>query len=332
MNSTNQIVDKFGRNHDYLRISLTDRCNLRCFYCMPEEGVELAPKESIMSIEEIIDIVKIFQKLGVKKVRYTGGEPLIRKNIEKLFTEVHQLGIEQYITTNAILLDKHIDLLKRCEFRGINISLDTLDKEKSIFITKRDFFDRIMQNIDLMLNEGFNVKINCVLVKGVNDNEILDFVEWTRNKPLSVKFIEFMPFKDNKWDWSKGVGLDEVLNEIQERYPLTKKLVDGENSTSKNYQVEGFKGSFGVISTVTNPFCDTCNRIRLTANGRVKNCLFSDEEVDLLTAFRNGESIENLIKQSILDKKRSRAGMESFEQFSNPELNSENRPMITIGG
>lgn len=332
MATPKQIVDNFGRVHDYLRVSLTDRCNLRCFYCMPEEGIELAPKESIMTIEEIISIITTFKELGVEKVRYTGGEPLIRKNIEKLFREVHKLGIDQYITTNGILLDKHIDLLKECDFKGINISLDTLNKEKSIEITKRDFFDRIISNIDLMIDAGFDVKINNVLVKGVNDHEIIDFVDWTKDKNIGVKFIEFMPFKDNKWDWSKGISLDSVLSEVQNKYPLVNKLEDAKNSTSRNYRVEGFKGNFGVISTVTNPFCDSCNRIRLTSNGNIKNCLFSDDETDLLTALRKGHTLEKLIRESIDKKKKSRSGMDTFEKFSDPKLNSENRTMISIGG
>lgn len=299
---------------------------------MPEEGVELAPKSSIMTIEEIIEITKVFVSKGVNKVRYTGGEPLIRKNIEKLFTDIHQLGVSQYITTNGILLDKHLSLLKDCDFKGVNISLDTLNKEKSIFITKRDYFDKIVENIKLTLAAGFKVKINVVLIKGVNDNEIADFVELTKNKKIAIKFIEFMPFKDNKWDWSKGVSLDEILHNVQNKYPEVQELNNEKHSTSKNYKVKGFEGDFGVISTVTNPFCDTCNRIRLTANGKIKNCLFSNNEIDLLSAFRNGQNIEELIDLSIKNKLKSRAGMDTFEKFSDPALNSENRSMITIGG
>lgn len=332
METTSHIVDQHGRIHDYLRISLTDRCNLRCFYCMPEEGVELTERANLMSIEEIIDIAKVFVSMGVKKIRFTGGEPLIRKNIEKLFTEIAKLGVELAITTNGIVLDKYIPLLKACGFKNINISLDTLEKEKSIFITKRDYFDRIMKNIDAAVETGFDVKLNVVLMKGVNDGEIIDFIELTRFRNLAIKFIEFMPFKDNQWDWSKGVSQDEVLDKVQDYYKIADKLEDPIHSTSRNYKIPEYTGSFGMISTVTNPFCDSCNRIRLTANGRIKNCLFSDAETDILTPFRDGKALDQIIKDAISVKHASRGGLTSFADFADPELNTKNRAMVAIGG
>ena len=300
---------------------------------MPEEGIELTEKSNLMSIEEIIDIAREFVSLGVKKIRLTGGEPLIRKNIEKLLRELSAMGVELAITTNGILVDKHIELFKEVGLININISLDTLDKEKSIFITKRDYFDRIMQNIDLMIEHNFNVKINVVAMADVNKNEILDFIEWTKHKAITIKFIEFMPFKDNQWDWSKGVSFAEITEMAKSKY--NSKLIkvnDSKNDTTRHYQIEGFQGKFGVISSVTNPFCSTCNRMRLTSNGKMKNCLFSNSETDLLSALRKGEDIKPLILDSIHDKKKERAGMDSFEKFSNTEHNSDNRTMISIGG
>lgn len=300
---------------------------------MPEEGIKLTEKSSLMSIEEIIDIAKIFISMGIKKIRLTGGEPLIRKNIEKLLLELSATGVELALTTNGILVDKYIDLFKKVGLKNINISLDTLDKEKSIRITKRDYFDKIMSNIDLLVEEKFNVKINMVAMKNINSTEIIDFIEWTKNKPLTIKFIEFMPFKDNKWDWSKGISLADIVKQASHQYGNSlMKIDDAKNDTTRHYQINGYRGKFGIISSVTNPFCGTCNRIRLTANGRIKNCLFSNSETDLLTPFRNKKDIQNLIIDSILNKNKERAGMNTFEKFSDPELNSNNRTMISIGG
>lgn len=323
-----QITDQFGRKHTYLRISLTDRCNLRCFYCMPEEGMEWAEKAHIMSLEEIIGISRSFVNMGVDTIRLTGGEPLIRKNCQYLMEELAALGVNLKITTNGILLDKYLDVFKRIGLKSINISLDTLDKTKSVFITKRDYFDRIMKNIDLALEAGFEVKLNMVLIKGINDQEVNDFVGLTRHKKLGIKFIEFMPFRGNKWHWDKGVSEAEILDTIGGRFGKVEKLIDPAHSTSSNYQVPGHAGSFGIISTITNPFCADCNRIRLTADGQMKNCLFATKETDLLGAWRAGEVIEPLILKSIRGKKYSRDGMVRMESGHY----EQNRSMISIGG
>ncbi len=324
-----QIIDNFGRPHTYLRISLTDRCNLRCFYCMPEEGIELMEKPSIMTLEEIIAITRTFRDLGVDTVRLTGGEPLVRKNFGFLVEELAKLGVTLKLTTNGIVLDKYLDLFDKIGLRKINFSLDTLDKAKSIFITKRDYYERIMRNLEMALDMGMNIKLNVVLIKGVNDNEINDFIALTQHKDLSVKFIEFMPFKGNKWDWSKGVSKEEILQTVGDKFGEIETLQNPKHSTSTNYKVKGHQGSFGIVSTITNPFCDECNRIRLTADGKMKNCLFATSETDLLTAFRNGEPIENIILESIKSKKHSRDGMDVKMDAEHYE---QNRSMISIGG
>ncbi|APU67762.1 GTP 3',8-cyclase MoaA [Christiangramia flava] len=324
-----QIIDNFGRLHNYLRISLTDRCNLRCFYCMPEEGIELMEKESIMSLEEILSLAGTFRSLGVDTVRLTGGEPLVRKNFGYLVEELAKMGFTLKITTNGILLDKYLELFQKIGLRKINLSLDTLDKAKSVFISKRDYFDRIWKNINSALNRGMEVKLNIVLIKGVNDNEIQDFIELTRHKKLTVKFIEFMPFKGNKWDWSKGVGKQEILDMVSERFGAVEELENPKHSTSTNFKVPGHTGSFAIVSTITNPFCDECNRIRLTADGKMKNCLFANSETDLLTSLRNGEPMENLIINAIKTKKHSRDGMDVKMEADHYE---KNRSMISIGG
>ncbi len=324
-----QIIDNFGREHTYLRISLTDRCNLRCFYCMPEDGIELADKSEIMTLEEIVSIAKIFRSLGVDTIRLTGGEPLIRNNAEWLIRELADLGVTLKLTTNGIILDKYFDLFQEVGLKRINISLDTLEKSKSVFIAKRDYFDRIMKNIHTAIDMDFDIKLNIVLIKGVNDMEINDFVDLTRNKNIGVKFIEFMPFKGNEWDWDKGVSKDEILKKVSSKFGDPEKLEDSKHSTSANYKVPGFEGNFGIVSTITNPFCAGCNRIRLTSDGKMKNCLFATAETDLLTPHRNGESIENIILSSIKEKKFSRDGMDVEMKKEHYE---QNRSMTSIGG
>lgn len=324
-----KIVDTFGREHTYLRISLTDRCNLRCFYCMPEEGIELMEKPSIMSLEEIVEISRSFVNLGVDTIRLTGGEPLIRKNFGFLVEELAKLGVTLKITTNGIVLDKYLDLFQRVGLRKINISLDTLEKSKSVFITKRDYFDRIMENIRKAIDYDFEIKLNVVLIKGINDMEINQFVELIRNQNVAIKFIEFMPFKGNQWDWDKGVSKETILETVSSEFGEPLKLDDGKHSTSANYKIDGFRGSFGIVSTITAPFCEGCNRIRLTADGKMKNCLFATSEIDLLTPFRNGESVEKLILSSIKEKKFSRDGMNVEMEKEHYE---QNRSMISIGG
>lgn len=330
----NQITDNFGRVHDYLRISLTELCNLRCFYCMPEEGVPLRNKAEFMTHEEILEIAAIFVKMGVKKIRLTGGEPLVKGNIENILLGLSKLGVELAITTNGILVDKYIDVLKETNIKNINVSLDTLNNEKFLKISRRDYFNKVLNNIDLLASEGFNVKLNTVLMRNVNDDEILDFINVGKNKNIHTRFIEFMPFDGNNWSWEKGVSLKEVLDKAVHFFGTQKvlKINDAPNDTARNYQIEGFKGSFAVISSVTNPFCDTCNRIRLTADGKIKNCLFSNIETDLLTPYRNGEDIMPHILSSIKNKKQSRGGITSFEEFVNDAAAHKNRSMITIGG
>ncbi|MCO6499243.1 MAG: GTP 3',8-cyclase MoaA [Vicingus serpentipes] len=334
MNNQSHITDQFGRVHDYLRISLTERCNLRCFYCMPEEGIELTEKKNLMSHEEVIFIAKQFVELGVKKIRLTGGEPLIKKNIEKIIRELTALPINLGITTNGILLDKHIDLFKECGVQDVNISLDTLDREKFNKITRRDYFERVTKNIEASIKSGLNVKINVVLIKGVNDDEIIDFIEYTKNNKISIRFIEFMPFDGNKWNTEKVVSLDDVLSQINANYQPHQliKLEDKKNDTTKNYRIKGYEGSFGVISTVSNPFCDSCNRIRLTANGQIKNCLFSSSETNLLEALRNGEDVKSIILKGVYHKKKVRGGMTSDNEFFDKKNYTKNRSMTVIGG
>lgn len=332
--SNTVLTDDFGRKHNYLRISLLEKCNLRCTYCMPADGIALSPKASLMTADEIFAIAQTFVKNGVDKIRLTGGEPLLRKDFPEIVSKLSDLEVSLSITTNGILIDRHIEVLKQFNVNKINLSLDTLVSSKFHSITLRNQFEKVIDNLHLLLNNDFKVKVNVVLMKGFNENEIIDFVKLTQFLPISVRFIEFMPFAGNEWDRSKMVSQNEILSQVSTAFSSEEiqKLEDEKNFTSRNYKIKDFQGDFGIISSITNPFCDSCNRIRLTANGKIKNCLFSNSETDLLTALRNGESIEELISRSIKNKKKVRAGMVSVSEMDDPAKHFDNRSMIAIGG
>ena len=332
--NTNILTDTFKRKHSYLRISLTERCNLRCTYCMPAEGVPLSPKSHIMTFEEIYTIAKTFVAHGVTKIRLTGGEPFVRKDISVILKKLASLPIELAISTNGITIDRYIDILKENNILNINVSLDTLIPNKFKEITRRDKYEKVYSNILLLIENGFHVKINAVLIKDFNDDEIIDFIKLTKDLPVSFRFIEFMPFDGNKWDLKKMVSYAEVMQKVKSYFSEEQivRLQDAENDTSKNYKIKGFRGSFAIISSVTNPFCDSCNRLRLTADGKLKNCLFSNTESDILTAYRDGKSIEPIIQKAVLGKYKVRGGMDTLEKLQEPKLHSQNRSMITIGG
>ena len=332
--SNTVLTDDFGRKHNYLRISLLEKCNLRCTYCMPADGIALSPKASLMTADEIFAIAQTFVKNGVDKIRLTGGEPLLRKDFPEIVSKLSDLEVSLSITTNGILIDRHIEVLKQFNVNKINLSLDTLVSSKFHSITLRNQFEKVIDNLHLLLNNDFKVKVNVVLMKGFNENEIIDFVKLTQFLPISIRFIEFMPFAGNEWDRSKMVSQNEILSQVSTAFSSEEiqKLEDEKNFTSRNYKIKDFQGDFGIISSITNPFCDSCNRIRLTANGKIKNCLFSNSETDLLTAFRNGESIEELISRSIKNKKKVRAGMVSVSEMDDPAKHFDNRSMIAIGG
>ncbi len=325
------IKDSFGRVHNYLRISLTDNCNLRCFYCMPDEKYDFAPASRLMQPGEIETLAKLFVAEGVSKIRLTGGEPLVRKDAPDIIRRLSKLNINLAITTNAVRIDEMLPEIISAGFSQINISLDTLQEDKFRKITHRDYFKRVRSNIDLLLANNIFPKINVVVMKDLNDDEICDFIAWTRDTPIQVRFIEFMPFSGNRWTSNQVFTLHDVLSEAAKKFYFLP--VPGEpHDTAKHFQPEGHKGSFAVISTMSEPFCDTCNRMRLTADGKLKNCLFSKEETDLLTALRKGEAILPLIQDTIQRKARALGGQFSglFSEIDPASI--DNRSMITIGG
>ena len=310
---------------------MTERCNLRCTYCMPENGVPLTPKHNLMTESEIFQLARIFTRLGVDKIRLTGGEPLVRKDAAEIILGLSVLPVKLSITTNGILVDRYLDIFKKAGISSLNLSLDTLKKDQFLQITKRDEFDTVLNNIDLLLSRDFHVKINVVVQKGVNEDEIFDFIEWTKTENVHVRFIEFMPFDGNAWNRESIFSYADILNRVRAIHSV-EKLNDKPHSTSKAFQVKGYKGTFAVISSMTDNFCASCNRLRLTANGKMKNCLFSKGEADLLTPFRNGENIEPIIWQCMLKKKAVHGGIENIQNLSDADKEIKNRSMILIGG
>jgi GTP 3',8-cyclase len=325
------IKDRFNRTHDYLRISLTDNCNLRCFYCMPEEDYEFTPPQRLMQVNEILALSKIFVDLGINKIRLTGGEPLVRKDASTIILELSKLPVKLTMTTNGTRLHDFVDILEEAKIHSLNISLDTLQPEKFNLITRRNQFDTVMGNIRMMISRGFHVKVNVVVMNGMNDHEINDFVEWTRDVPVHVRFIEFMPFSGNRWTSNKVFTWKQMMEVIEEKFKV-ERLEDEVHDTAKKYRVNGHTGTFAVISTMSAPFCTGCNRIRLTADGKIKNCLFSKEESDLLSAFREGKDVEPLIRKNIMAKAEALGGQFTTDFAHLHAEDIANRSMITIGG
>jgi cyclic pyranopterin phosphate synthase len=325
------LTDTHQRLHNYLRISLTDACNFRCFYCMPDEEVDVTPHSKLMSKDEILALATVFVSLGVTKIRLTGGEPLIRKDVADIISMLSQLPVKLTITTNGVLLHKFIDVFKAAGLHAVNVSLDTLNPATFLALTKRDQFDQVKQNIDLLLQHDFSVKVNVVTMKGINDQEINAFVGWTTHSPVHIRFIEFMPFTNNRWMSEKVFTYQQILSTIENEFDIIK-LKDELNDTTKKYKVIDSLGTFAVISTMTAPFCATCNRLRLTADGKMKNCLFSKGETDILTLYRNGQDIVPAILGNLHQKEKALGGQLLTDYTRIESADVENRSMISIGG
>ena len=289
--------DRFGRNITYLRISVTDLCNLRCKYCMPESGVKSLCHSDILSIEEIVEIVKVASKNGIKKIRLTGGEPLVRRGFINLCKQISKIDeIEDIaITTNGVYLKDMADELFENKVRRINFSLDTLIKEKYNDITRRNDFDKTMESLFYVIKKGFKVKINVVLIGGFNDDEIQDFVNLANKYDLEVRFIELMQIGETA-NWSKDKLVSNKI--VLEKVP--KLEFDGVSGVAKIYKIKGQKGRIGLISPISCSFCEDCNRIRLTSDGKLKPCLHSKDEINLKGL--SGEELEEVFKRGIFDK------------------------------
>ncbi|WP_262714173.1 GTP 3',8-cyclase MoaA [Mucilaginibacter rubeus] len=280
-----------------MRLAVTDRCNLRCFYCMPEHGLDWLSRTELMTNEEMLQICSLLVKMGIEKIRITGGEPFVRKDIVQLLTGISGLnGLKELgLTTNGVLTAPYVPELKKIGVRSVNLSLDTLDANRFFTITRRDEFSNVMASLDAMLSHDMEVKINAVVMDGKNTQDIIPLVELARELPVSVRFIEEMPFNGDghvydgsHWDYVR------ILDEIKGSYPQIKKLDDPAYSTSYNYQIPGHKGSIGIIAAYSRTFCGTCNRIRITPQGELKTCLYDDGVLNLKDLMRKGASDEAL--------------------------------------
>lgn len=323
------LTDRYNRTHNYLRIALTDSCNLRCGYCRP--GTELSCRNNysgMMSVEEIVSLAGYFIELGIQKIRLTGGEPLMRNDFPDILHELrNSIGssIELGLSTNGILIHRYIREIREAKMESVNVSLDTLMPERFLKITQRNYFHRVMSNIHLLLQNNIRVKVNVVIMKNFNDDELVDLVRWTRDFPLDVRFIEFMPFQGNQWGKEKLVPMEMMMQSIKAHFDIQRIETVKENATAETFKVPGFEGTFSFIPTMSAPFCGSCSRLRITADGRMKNCLFSQGEIDLLSIMRSGCDIRSFIRQHVMEKKEKWGGHRLFEEVTP-------RSMISIGG
>jgi GTP 3',8-cyclase len=292
------LLDPYKRKINYLRISVTDRCNLRCRYCMPEEGIPLISHQDILTYEEILRIVRVFTSEGISKVRLTGGEPLVRKGIVDFISRLSQIGKikDLSLTTNGLLLNELAGVLKQAGLQRVNISLDSLKRERFYQITRRDDFERVWSGIEEALRVGLTpIKINMVAIKGLNDDEIEAFARLTSGLPLTVRYIEYMP-SGNGEEWKENDIL--TIAQIQARLERMGDLIpipsDRWDGPAKRFRFEGARGEIGLIGAVSSHFCRECNRLRLTPDGKIRTCLFSDDEVDVKEIIRTGGSDEDL--------------------------------------
>ncbi|EIN13885.1 molybdenum cofactor biosynthesis prote [Punctularia strigosozonata HHB-11173 SS5] len=327
------LVDNFSRRHNYLRISLTERCNLRCFYCMPNEGVDLSPRSHILDDDEVLRLATLFVKSGVTKIRLTGGEPTVRKGLVDIVGRLNTLresGLRSIgLTSNGLVLHRQLQDLVANGLTHLNLSLDTLDPFKFEIMTRRPGHAHVLRSLDTALaSPGLKaVKLNVVIMKGLNDHEVLDFVELTKDRKLSVRFIEFMPFTGNAWEVDKMVPSSDLLSKIVDSHPTVRKTVDELNDTARSFHVPGYKGSFGFISSMSDHFCSSCNRLRITADGQIKVCLFDAKEISLRDMMRSGASDDQILQAiglAVKNKAEKHADMEEIDVKTN-------RPMILIG-
>jgi cyclic pyranopterin phosphate synthase len=325
------LVDTFGRVADDLRISVTDRCNFRCTYCMPAEGLAWLPKSEILTFEEIARLLRLFVRLGVRSVKITGGEPTVRADLPALVRMLRDAapGIDLSMTTNGVLLDRLAEPLARSGLDRATISLDSLLRHRFEEMTRRDALDRVLAGIAAAVDAGLTpVKINCVVIGGTNDDEVVEFARWSREHGHAVRFIEYMPLDaERAWERAKVVPSSRILAAIDAVFPLASEGPDHEPATSYRF-ADGAPGGIGVIASVTEPFCESCNRLRITAEGEVRSCLFALEETDLRGPMRAGasdEELEALIRADVW-------GKWSGHRINHPDFVQPERSMSAIGG
>ncbi|MCX2740955.1 GTP 3',8-cyclase MoaA [Pontibacter anaerobius] len=327
------LVDRHGRKINYLRLAVTDRCNLRCFYCMPEEGLDWLSRSELMTYEEMLHISSVLLKMGIDKIRITGGEPFVRKDFMSFLARLSKLqGLQQLaLTTNGVLTAPFVPELKKIGLHSVNLSLDTLDQNRFFAITRRDELPNVLNTLEAVLQHGLEVKINAVVMEGKNTEDILPLVALTKDASVSVRFIEEMPFNGGaghaanlSWDhW-------RILEVIKGKYPNIRKVADPPHSTSYNYQIPGHKGSVGIIAAYTRSFCGTCNRIRLTPQGELRTCLYGSSILNVKDLMRSGLPEQQL--QEALAGAISQKEEDGWAAEKNSNLHTLHASMATIGG
>ncbi|MFC1556179.1 GTP 3',8-cyclase MoaA [candidate division KSB1 bacterium] len=327
-----QFIDKHGRKITSLRVSVTDRCNFRCSYCMPQSKFEWIPHEDILCYEEFLRIIGMFSEIGLYKIKVTGGEPLMRKGLPGFIGELRKIdGITDIsLTTNGFFLDKYAAELYEAGLGRITVSLDTLREERFNKIVANGHFKKIYENILKLKETPFkNSKLNVVAIRGFNDDEVSDFIRFSQETGFSVRFIEFMPLDgDKNWSEDRVVSASEILSKIRSEFDFEQVAGFGVDSPASRYKLTDGSAEFGLIPTVSSPFCENCGRVRLTSTGHLRTCLFSDKETDLRSLLRGGSSDDDLreaIKNALFNK-------EIGHLIDNPAFTPPNRPMNEIGG
>lgn len=325
------LIDNHGRPINYLRLAVTDRCNLRCFYCMPHEGIDFLPKTHLLSFEEMLRLIEILAEMGVSKVRITGGEPFVRKELMAFLWKISEIeGIQKInLTTNGVLTAPYIPELKQLGISSINLSLDSLDRKRFFEMTRRDELPNVLKTFDTILENDIPLKINSVMMAGKNEDDIFSLVDLAKKHPIGVRFIEEMPFNGEGEKPEYFMSYKKIIETIKTKYPTLYKIDDEANSTSYNYKIDGFEGTIGVIAAFSRTFCGTCNRLRITPTGDFKTCLYADSEMnlrDMLRAGLSNEDIKEKLQESILH--RAKDGFEAEKA----RKTSVSESMTTIGG
>lgn len=328
-----QLIDNFGRQIEYVRLAVTDRCNLRCQYCMPAHGIDIVPRKELLTFKEMYRLIRVLTELGVKKVRLTGGEPFVRKDFVKFLEMLsyNDLLDAINITTNGALISHHIDTIESLEkVKNINLSIDSLQRDKFAKITRRDVFPEVYKTFELLEKSSLNLKLNVVVQSGFNTDEIVDFVRLTKDKNVAVRFIEEMPFNGKgQRDIQENWNFKKILEEIKTEFDV-EEIQSEKSSTSRNYKIDGHLGSVGIIPAFTRTICNDCNRIRITSTGTFKNCLFDDGVFNLRDFIRNGASNDDLKALFLsLVKEKPENG---FIAEENRTKGNVSESMSTIGG
>ena len=327
------LVDNFGRQMEYVRLAVTDRCNLRCQYCMPAQGIDIVPRQELLTFKEMYRLIRVLTELGVHKVRLTGGEPFVRKDFVGFLEMLSYNDLLEAIniTTNGALISQHIDRIEKLgKVKDINLSIDSLNREKFTKITRRDAFPEVYKTLELLEKSSLNLKLNVVVQSGFNTDEIVDFVRFTKDKKIAVRFIEEMPFNGKgQRKMEENWTFNRILNEIKTEFDV-KDILSEKSSTSRNYSIENHLGTVGIIPAFTRTICNNCNRIRITSTGTFKNCLFDDGVFNLRDFIRKGASNDDLKELFLsLVKEKPENG---FIAEANRKDGGASESMSTIGG